>query len=470
MSITVKINSVDKSSEIDWHSLQINRAITNQVDTAKFRVKRANSSGYKPTLNDTVEILDGSDIIFGGKIVDMSETIDGMVEYVDCNAKDFAFDMDKMLVVQRYENMTVNAIIGDIKSNYLDPADDISNVDCPLTIKYISFNYEYPSKCLQQLAQITNFDWYVDAEKNIFFFLKGAMTAPFSLDDTGGKYIYNSLRISKDIKNLRNSIIVRGGTYEGNTISEDHEADGDQITFFQAYKYTNIVVEVNGVGKTVGIDFIDDADDFDVLYNFNEKAIKFKDSNKPTAGQTVTVSGNPQIPVITKLTNSASIALYGEFQFKIIDKSIGSKDAARDRARAEITAWAQAINEGSFETHEAGLEVGQQISIQSTQRGINQTYIISRIASKLDTPDRLIHTVTLVTSQTYGMVEFLQKMMIDKDKEIVIASNEVLDSVLGLKDSLQTTDSIVSISGAVGKPYKWEPTSGSSRWNFATWG
>lgn len=469
MSITIKINTVDKSSEIDWKSVSLTRALTNQIDTVKFRVKRANSSGYKPSLNDTVEILEGSTSIFGGQIVDMAEQVDGMVEYVDVSAKDFSFDMDKLLVVQVYEDMTVNAIIADIKSQYLDSAYDLTNVDCDITIGYIAFNYEYPSKCLQQLAQITNFDWYVDSEKKIFFFLKASSNAPFNLTDTNQKYIYNSLRISRDIKNLRNSIIVRGGTYIGNTVTEDFEADGDQITFFQAYKYKNITVAVNGVSKTVGIDFIDDPASFDVLYNFNEKAIKFKTSNKPTAGQTVTITGDPQIPVVTKLINSASIAEFGEFQYKIIDKSIGSKESARDRARAEITAWAQEINEGTFITHETGLEVGQKINIQSTIRGIDTDYIISRIASTLDSYDRFKHVVTLVTSQTYGMVEFLQKLLIQKDKEIAISADEVLDSVIALADSVECTDAVTPVAYA-GRPYKWEPTAGVSKWNFATWG
>lgn len=470
MSITINVNGVDKSSSIDWRTVEISRAITNQVDTAKFIVKRADFTGYKPALNDEIEILEGSTSIFGGQIVTMDETIDGFVEYITCEAKDFAFDMDKMLVVQVYEDMTVNDIIADIKAQYLDVTYDLTNVDCTLVIKYISFNYEYPSKCLQQLAQITNFDWYVDSTKHIYFFLKESVIAPFGLTDTNGKYIFNSLITMQDIKNLRNSIIVRGGTYAGNPITEEFVADGDQITFFQAYKYTNLVLEVDGIVQTVGIDFIDDATLFDALYNFNEKAIKFPVASKPTIGQLVTVTGNPQIPVIIKVQNSASIAQYGEFQFKIIDSSIGSKAAARDRARAELTAWAQAIDEGSFRTNEAGLEVGQKINIQSTKRSINTDYIISRISTKLDSYDRMMHSVTLVTSQTYGMIEFLQKLLIDKDKQIVISSNEVLESVILLIDDVEVTDSILSISGAVGRPYKWEPTAGVSHWNFATWG
>lgn len=469
MAIVFNIEGVDKATEIDYTSVQIQRALTNQVDTLKFRIKRADSSGYKPALLNDIEIIDGSQTIFGGQIVSVHETVEGKLEYYECEAKDYSFDMDRYLVVQVYENMTVTQIITDIKNNFLPAGYDITNVACPVTLKYISFNYEYPSKCLQQLAQITNYDWWVDEDKKIYFKLKGATSAPFNLTDTNQKYIYGSLKISQDIRNLRNSIIVRGGEYLGASSSEDIEADGDQLIFLQGYRYNSVTVAVNAVSKTVGIDNIDDPASFDCLYNFQEKAVKFKTATKPTAGQIVTVGGFPYIPVVTKLTNSASITEFGEFQYKIVDKSINSKEAARDRARAEITQWANEINEGSFDTHESGLETGQSIIINSTIRGIvNQGFLISRITSKLDAPDRFIHKVTLVTSQTYGMVEFLQNMLMEKDKQIVISADEVLDSVLGMADEISLTDSVTLTKTS--PPYKWEPTGLSvSKWNFATY-
>lgn len=470
MAIKIKIATVDKSSVIDYKSVLLNRALTNQVDTLTFRINRADSSGYKPDLLDDIQVIDedGTTVIFGGQIVEMNEVVDGLLEYVQISAKDYSFDMDRMLVVQVYEDMTVDDIIADIKANFLDASYDISNVNCPITLKYIAFNYEYPSKCLQQLAQITNYDWYVDDTKQIFFFLKGSTPATFNLTDTNQKFKYNSLVINKDIKNLRNSIIVRGGEYLGALSSESVEADGDQTTFLQAYRYNSVTVTVNAVSKTVGIANLDDPTAFDCLYNFQEKAVIFPTATKPTSGQIVTVGGYPYIPVVTKLTNAPSIATYGEFQFKIVDKSINSKEAARDRARAEITQWANQIDEGSFKTNSSGLKVGQNINIQSTIRGIDQSFIISRISSKMDTHDRFVHTVTLVTSQTYGMVEFLQNMLMEKDKQITVAQDEVLDTVLGLEDELSLSDSVAVTS--VPNDYYWEPSGSSdTRWNFFTW-
>lgn len=470
MAVVIEIADVDKSSEIDWRSIKLNRALTNQVDTLTFEIVRPNSSGYKPTINQKVELLEDSVLLFGGQIVAMEEMVQAKKEVVRITCKDFSFDMDKKLVVQVYENMTVAAIIEDIKTNYLPAGYTTTNVVCTVEIEYIAFNYELPSKCLQQLAQIVDYDWYVDEAKNIFFFLKGSQTAPFELTDTSANYIYNSLFISEDITNLRNSIIVRGGTYEGNSYFEEQEADGDRTAFTFAYKYSNVVVTVNGVSKTVGIDFIDNPASFDCLYNFNEKALKFPTGTKPTAGQIVKITGNPHIPVVTKLTNAPSIASYGEFQFKIVDKSIGSKEAARDRARAEIAAWATSIKEGEFSTYTTGLKTGHKVHISSINRSFDNYYIISRITSVMHTPTTMVHTCQLVTSQTYGMVEFLQKLLIAKDKEIEIGQDEVLDSVVGLSDEITLTDTVEATANSSVANYKWQPDASDARWNFAVWG
>lgn len=462
--VVIKVNTVDKSNEIDYTSVQLNRALTNQTDVLQFLVRRPDSSGFKPALNDVIEVLEDGTTIFGGQIVEVSETVSGKLEYLQCIAKDYSFNMDSKLIVGVYQAMTVDAIIDDFIATFLPAGYTATFVNCPVVINYIAFNYEYPSKCLQQLAQIVNYDWYVDQNKNIYFFLKGSTAAPFNLTDTNQKYDYKTLIINRDIKNLRNSVIVRGGEYLGNSNSETLIADGSQTTFLQMYKYSGIAVTVAAASKTVGVDNIDDPTLFDCLYNIDEKAIKFPTASKPTVGQAVVVTGLPYYPVITKVVNPSSIATYGEFQYKIVDKSINSKEAARDRARAEITQWAQSINEGSFKTLATGLDTGQLINIQSTIRGINQDYIISRVTSRMKTPNTFIHVCTLVTSQTYGMVEFLQSLLIDKDKQIVIGADEVLDYITSFADQFTVTDSIGTPTTSTG-PYVYD----TAKWNLSVW-
>lgn len=441
MSVTITIGGIDRTTNIESSSLSLQRALTSQVDTLRFTVIKQGVGAYKPTVLDAVVVQEGATTIFGGQIVEINESVDGYnVERIECLVKDYSFDMDKTLVIQTYTSMTVNAIIADINTNFLPAGYNLTNVSCAIVIGYIAFNYEQPSKCLQQLAELTNFEWYVDSGKNIHFFSKSSKLAPFNLTDTGGNFIWESLKIKSDIKSIRNAIIVRGGTYQGSTVTESIKADGTRLNFTQQYKYSNVVVKVNSVTKTVGIDFLDDPALFDCLYNFNEKAVLFKTTTKPANLDLVEVSGNPHIPVIVKVKDVASVATYGTFEYKIIDKSIGTKQGARDRAKSELLSYAQTLSDGSFETVDVGLEVGQSITVNSTIRSISDTFIISRISSKLFNGTQFMHTVTLITTRTYGAIEFLQNLLMQKDKEIEIAENEVLDEIESAYETVTIAD------------------------------
>src|SRR5512142_899078 len=78
----------------------------------------------------------------------------------------------------------------------------------------IKFNYQPPTKCLESLAQLIGWDWYIDPNKDVHFFLgdveggigeKGA--APIIIDQTGGNsgqdIEWNSLDVALDLQNMQ---------------------------------------------------------------------------------------------------------------------------------------------------------------------------------------------------------------------------------------------------------------------------
>lgn len=468
--ITIKVETVDRTDKIDPLSFSLNRALTNQADTLSFTIQRTQASDWKPSLLDEIEVLDTDGVtkLFAGTIIVINEKVEMGVEYVDCQCRDWTFEMDRKLVTRVYEGETINDIIADINSSFLTGF-TVANVSCPLVIDYIAFNYEYPSKCIQQLAQLVSYDWYVDSAKDIHFFGATTELSPFDLNDDDGKYFLDSLIIKQDATKIKNTITVRGGEYLGSSYSETYIADGSQISFPLVNRYNGISVTVNGVSKTVGIDNLNDPVDYDCLYNFQEKSLKFRVATKPSATHPVVVTGLPYIPVLSKRYDTASIASYGTFEFKIIDNSINTKAGALERAGAEIGLYGDALDEGSFSTKESGLEVGQLINIQSTLRGLDQDFIITRITSNLNNPDYITHNVTITTTQTFGMVEFLQKLLMEKDKEIKIAVDEVLDVFLGFSETLESfTDEVTDIS-TNSAPYTYDGGANDGVWGFSTW-
>ncbi|KKL49849.1 hypothetical protein LCGC14_2311410, partial [marine sediment metagenome] len=483
----------DRTSLIGWRSFRFDQALTNQIDTVNFTINIPDIKGFKPDLLDDLEILEDSVKIFGGKIVKSEEVIDGLFQKIRLTAKDHSHEMDSRVVVAVFENTTINQIIEDIKDEFLPAGFTTNNVNLPNPVDFIAFNYEQPSKVFQQLAELVGADWFVDVDKDLNFFSKAARSAPFELNDTGANFIWNSLKINRDVKNLRNTIFVRGGTFSGNTFDEVQEADGETETFTFGFKYKSVAWAVDRgsgfVAETFGIDNIDDPADFDWLYNFQEKAMKLGSATIPSASDRIRMTGLPQIPVIIKTKDNTSVNKNGPFEGKVVDKSIDSKEGARERANQEIILWANQINEGSFRTRSSGLEVGQQITIDSTIRDINEKFHISRIGTRFISPTAFEHTVTLMSQKTFGMVEFLQGQLIDKDKEIEIDPDEVLDEIESAFENIIILEALVEqittqIAESIGvadllasvlftPPYVWAGAGQSLpsklRWNLGIW-
>jgi len=318
----------------------------------------------------------------------------------------------------------------------------VHNVNCSNVVNHIAFNYEQPSKCLQILAKLVGYDWYIDYDRDIHFFSKETDVAPFYLTDTGANYIYNSLKIKRDNSQLKNVIFVRGGEYLGDVVTAEIEADGNSRFFPTNYKFDfdDIKVRIDAAVKTVGVDFTDDPDSYDCLHNFNEKVVKFRENNKPADGEIVKVSGKPYIPVIVRSRSQESINANGERQYKIIDKSIKTKDSARERGVAELESYKNSLSEGSFITHKKGLRSGQLINISSAFRNINEDFLINRVTMTVRGVNTLWYQVFIVSVKTFGMIEFLQKLLMAENRSIVIGKDEIIDILWSVEESMAVLD------------------------------
>lgn len=447
--ITITIAGTDRTRLIQQESLRISRVVTNQPDTCNFQIRKFGDRTYAPTINDEVVVTQDGTKIFAGTILDMEEEY-GKLNEISYNVKcvDYRRHMNSKLVIEVYENMTITAIVADIKSKYLPSDVTTTNVNGPTVIKYVAFNYETPTECLRQLAEISDSDWYIDYDKDIHFFPKRSVSSAFSITDQSGNYIYETLKIRKDISQLRNVIYVRGGEYLANTMTAAELGDGVKGNFYLPHKFSNVKVTVTGVEKSVGIDPIDDPGLYDCLHNYNEKVIKFRADRIPRLSGEVRTSGQPNLPVIVKVEEPNSIQTYTAWEHVIIDKSIKSKEGARQRGLAELYSYSATVQEGEFETYIAGLVPGTTIHINSTLRGIDEDFIINRVDAQILGDDagttKFIYSVGLMTTKTFDYIRLLQSLINKDKKEIIIDANEILDQITNAFEDMELNDAAVA--------------------------
>jgi len=448
--LKVWINEIDRTQYVSQTGFQIENILTHLVDKCKFQIRKVDGSDildYSPTIGQDIQITFQYEKIFGGVITRINKYLDtsGILVF-DCECEDYTKFLDRKLVAKTYENQSVNDIISDINDTYLTGF-TINNVDCSTVIDFIAFNYITVSKSLAKLADLVHYDWYVDYDKDIHFFSKTDNSAPFDLLDTDGSYNINTLKIKQDNSQVRNSIYVRGGEYLASTFTTEIESDGVRDIYDIAYRYEDLTCTLSGQSLSVGADYIDSADDYDVLWNYQEKLLKWKEADKllkwkeadkPSVSATIRVGGRPYLPVRLKTKNTVSIndmaALEGgdgEYEFIIIDDSIKTKQGALERANAELDNYKNTLVEGQFQTYQNGLRSGQKIRINSSLYDINEDYLINQVTMRMFTPTKLVYDVKIVSTKTYGLIEYLQDLLLrDNDKILDIGENVVTVDVV----------------------------------------
>jgi hypothetical protein len=458
MSIQVKIESVDKSSQIVWDSLEVEQILTSQVDTAKFSYRKVGARSYVPDVQDEVEIYDGAVKIFGGYVSKIAEKVesgaDGLIYDIDC--VDYSSDLDGALVGATYENKTVAYIINDLITNYC-PTFTVVGVTSTYVISKIVFNQISVAACIKKIADLLKYEWYVDVDKDVKFFSSFTYSAPYDLTDTSGNFVYNTLERDIDGTQITNQVKVRGSLGTETTIYTDviTVKGNDTMSFSLPFKFQNLGIRVDAgagyVAKSVGIQFIDTFATKDVLYNYNDDSIAF--ASALSDGNKIEYSGNRKYPVLAVASDPVSIAAYGLKEKLIRDNSIADGAIARKRAQAEILTYKDEISDAKFDTFTAGLRTGMVMNINSTLRNFNLDFIITRVVFKPYTPMEYAYSVELVTTRRYGFIELLQKLIAPEDmnaNEAEVAEIIKTDVVtVSIDELIQTVAAIPDLAVAV---------------------
>lgn len=426
MDLKIEIEGVDRTNLISKEGFSITKAKTSQVDTCNFTYKKYGSLTWTPQREHEIVITDEdtSTVLFGGRLVDIDLSLDvnGVVTF-NVKCVDYTHDLNDELLAKTYENQTIHQIIDD----FLPDGFTSINVDCDIVIERIQFNYTRKDDVMRDLAELVGYDWYVDELKDVHFFAKEDITAPFNINETGGNLIAGTLQVAKDNSGLKNAVIVKGGEYVGLERTEAFVADGEQTQFILANKFSELpTVLVDSVPQVVGVAYLNQiGDTFDCLWSFQEKYIDFGPTPL-TVDSVISVTGLPLIPLIIKKNDRNSIRTYGIKEFLINDVTLKDPETAKKRAIAELQAYKDGIAEGSFLTYTDGLTAGQTIHITAASMGIDEDFIINSITMERFGNDKMIYSVDVVSQKTMGIIEFLQFLLRKPDKTIAVDKQESL--------------------------------------------
>lgn len=472
MPYSIVIAGVDRTTDIISNTLIIEDVVNDQVNTCSFALEDLSGNGIPSTDDEIIITLDTSEILFGGILTTVSTSKNGTIT-AQINCVDYTAVFDRNLVHKSYENMTDKEIIEDIVATYCAGFGiTTTNVIEAYTVDQISFNYIQPSQVLRKLAELTGNSWYIDYEKDIHFFPLTTNAAPFDITDNSVDH--DRLTITKDATQLKNRIYVRGGTQLSDSTTYEEKGDGVKTTFILPDKPHTVTVEVNGTPKTLGIKNIDTSG-FDWYLNFQEKYLQ-QDSGGAvlTSSDTLSVMYQYDIPILVAQEDSASIAANGVKEFPIFDKTISTKDAARQRAIAELTDYANDMVSGGFHTFETGFRSGQYININRTDHGVNDDYLIQKVRYTSLGGGKFMYDISIASSKTMGIIRFLIQLLENNRKLIELDDDEVIDELFTLSDSLLSDSLTEALTIDSAGPYRtWAAPVDSSptrlKWDLGQW-
>ena len=387
MGITVKIAGVDRTEYIDARSLSIIDELTSRVNSASFAFI-CNDIALSPIAGQAVLIEEGSNKLFSGRILTKEEDFlpPNLLKYqVECI--DNTRDLDKKLVIESYLNEKAGDIIKDIITKYTSGFTTIHVSDGP-TITRIAFDYIQVSEAITKIAETCGYEWYVDYDKDIYFFLKTDYPAPFQLDDDQENY--KDLIINTDISQLRNRIYVKSSKYETLDFTELFIGDGSTVTWtckYQANATPGPSATLNGVAKTVGWDGVDDPALFYFMLNATTKILSLGTTTPtPADGDEIIITYGADVAIIIRWDDEDSIEAVkaieggdGIFEHCITDNNIDTKEWAIDTAKADLLQNANPVIEGNFITNRSDIKSGQIITLNSTKRNINQAFLVQKV-------------------------------------------------------------------------------------------
>ena len=473
MSLLVSIAGVDRSSKISKRALRITDGLTTQTDKCDFTMEDLDEADV-PIEGQEVLISQDSSFLFGGTIRSVERfRIGPGDDGFKIKCKDFSSLIEKRLVNKVFSQQLAGDIIKDINTNFiLDSRVTVQNVEDGPVIDFIGFNFKDAWKAMQEIAKLTGRNLSIDTQKDINYFSLGSRSTPFNL--VPGELQYQLLKIKPDTTQLRNRIIVRGGTQESDTFAEKFRGDTDRTTYRVSHVTTATpTVKVNASSKTVGIKNTDDGT-VDFLFEPNDRIIENDQQAVLSGSDVIEISYKFKIPILVQVEDSGSINAVaavegsdGIYEFIIVDDSIDTLVAARERAQAEIGRFGTAMFKGSFRTHVDGFKPGQTISVQFPEKNLDLSLLITRVTYKSIGCGRGFYDIKF-GSFSFDWQDFLLGL-IDAGRGISVREGEVLDDLLSPSESVAVADAPAILTDAA-PPFTWGPGGANpTQWNFGVW-
>jgi hypothetical protein len=217
----VYINGVDQSAHVRIAGITVTQNLDGVPDTASFRV-----SGITPISGQSVSIVLGdvtvSHALFAGIILSTKTVYEDTVANIayDVSCIDHTWSLNAMKVLTQYTSTSATSIVTNIIQTFTSGFTTVNVATGLPTIDAIQFTNQDVSDTLDQIAARVGAYWYIDAGKDVHFFLTEGVSASTvtGTSSASDAHSWYDTAIDADLSQVRTRAIVRGG---GSNASSD---------------------------------------------------------------------------------------------------------------------------------------------------------------------------------------------------------------------------------------------------------
>jgi hypothetical protein len=365
----------DRTDDIKQEGFSIERVLTFQEDSLSFTIK----SGAAPTNGDEIVVDNGTDRDFGGIIYSVRADHRRKGVY-HCTARDYTVQLDRKMVVMKFENMLGHDIFLAIVRDYCPGFSTRGVVKTAPIVEAIQFDYLYPSECFKLLCEYLGWHWKVDYYKDLKFFSTENYvdSAPIQLVEGAA---FRDLRHDVDTIGLANKIYVLGGKYLSDQETYRYVSDGVQRIWVLPHEPHSPRISVqDGPDIVPGLEYVDEEANYNWMYNQRDKYIRLAEHVVNPSdvglvnGATFAFKYKRGLDVITVVEDQASQQALaaaqggdGIYEYKIVDDALITLEAAEAAGNDYLREHSNPRIKGSFISEYVGdpefiVDIVEQIS------------------------------------------------------------------------------------------------------------
>lgn len=388
MTIYSKI-TIGGSEVLDSYEYSVNKSIGENNQSSSFEASLENFAGRN---KDNYVV--GDDVIVYADLVDPPTTkiFTGILEdrkfegeestdKISLAGRDYSARlMDRTVEPEVYSNLLAGSIVKDIIAKYVNDLTVTHVNDSPTTINRITFNQMPVFDAIKKLADMSNYTFYVDEDKDLHFEEKAGSSSGYTFDNTN--LVRSDFKEQRD--GLFNQIWVYGDRYLDG-YRETLTGDGTGSIFTLTYNPHNTSVTVDGTLKQPGGVYemtYSVGSMVKYLVRYDSKQVIFtsgtaQGDNIPGLGKSVVITYDRDLPIVKVGDNEISKAKYGTRVKVIQDKSIKDPKTAEQILLSEMDKYGDPAKEGKLQINGiVNVIPGRTCIVDIPSQGINAEYDI----------------------------------------------------------------------------------------------